>query len=159
MSALANTQLVAGNYYYDDLSKGAFFSTGRIVVTETHIVNFAGISGDFFDVHMDDGFAREQGFPARIAHGLLVLCMVDGLKNRADVKLQAIASLGWKDWNFKAPIVAGDSIRATITVAAMRPTSKGDRGVVELTFDVTNQNGEVVQSGSNTLLMRNQPPK
>lgn len=157
MSTLGKTELVAGNYFYDDLSQGAFFNTRRIVVTETHIVNFAGISGDFFDVHMDDDFAREQGFPARIAHGLLGLSLVDGLKNRADVQLRAVASLGWKEWNFKAPIVAGDSIGATIVVASMRPTSKGDRGIVELAFDVINQNGELVQSGVNALLMRNRP--
>ncbi len=148
-------QLSPGKYFYEDLSEGTFFTTGRIVVTETHIVNFAGISGDFFDVHMDDGFAREQGFPARIAHGLLGLCLIDGLKNRADVQLQAVASLGWKEWNFKAPIVAGDSIGATIKVRSMRPTSKRDRGIVELMFDVINQNGTVVQNGANALLIRN----
>lgn len=154
MSPLDQNELAAGIYFYDDLSEGAFFSTKRMVVTETHIVNFAGISGDFFDVHMDDGFAREQGFPARIAHGLLGLCLIDGLKNRADAQLQAVASLGWKEWNFKAPIVAGDSISARISIASMRPTSKKDRGVVELMFEVTNQKNEIVQSGVNALLMR-----
>lgn len=149
-----SSALPPGDYFYDDLSIGAFFKSGRIVVTETHIVNYAGISGDFFDVHMDDGFAREQGFPKRIAHGLLGLALVDGLKNRASVQLQAVASLGWKDWNFNAPIVAGDSIGATITVADLRLTSKGDRGITELQFDVANQHGTIVQSGRNALLMR-----
>ena len=101
-------------------------------MTESHIVAFAGMSGDFFDVHMDDEFAREQGFPGRIAHGLLGLCLVDGLKNRAEAQLQAVASLGWNEWSFKAPILAGDSIEATIRVAEMRLTSSGDRGVVQL---------------------------
>lgn len=154
MNTPNSSPLPAGKYYYSDLSVGAYFRTGRIVVTETHIVNFAGISGDFFDVHMDDGFAREQGFPARIAHGLLGLCLIDGLKNRADVQLQAVASLGWKEWSFKAPIIAGDSIGAEISVKSMRMTSKGDRGIVELNFEVTNQNGTTVQSGTNALLMR-----
>ncbi len=154
MNTNASTPLPAGKYFYGDLSVGSFFRTGRIVVTETHIVNFAGLSGDFFDVHMDEDFARAQGFPARIAHGLLGLCLIDGLKNRADVQLQAVASLGWKEWNFKAPIIAGDSIGAEISVKSMRETSKGDRGIVELNFDVTNQNGTLVQSGTNALLMR-----
>ncbi len=56
-----------------DITPRMSFDTGAIVVTESHIVNFAGVSGDFFDVHMDDVFAREQGFPARVAHGLLCL--------------------------------------------------------------------------------------
>lgn len=146
--------LPAGKAYYDDLHVGAFFRTGRITVTESHIVAFAGMSGDFFDVHMDDDFARAQGFPGRIAHGLLGLCLVDGLKNRAEVQLQAVASLGWNDWAFKAPIVAGDSIGATITVEDMRLTSSGDRGVVQLSFDVRNQQDVTVQRGRNALLMR-----
>ncbi|MBO6758662.1 MAG: MaoC family dehydratase N-terminal domain-containing protein [Roseibium sp.] len=148
------SRLPAGKAYYDDLHVGAFFRTGRITVTESHIVAFAGLSGDFFDVHMDDEFAREQGFPGRIAHGLLGLCLADGLKNRAEVQLQAVASLGWNEWSFKAPIVAGDSIGATILVEDMRVTSSGDRGVVQLGFDVTNQNGITVQAGRNALLMR-----
>ncbi|MXQ07363.1 acyl dehydratase [Alphaproteobacteria bacterium GH1-50] len=146
--------LPPGKYFHDDLSVGAHFRTGRITVTEAHIVAFAGLSGDFFDVHMDDDFARAQGFPGRIAHGLMGLCMVDGLKNRSDVQLQAVASLGWTEWSFKAPILPGDSIGATITVEEMRLTSAGDRGVVHLGFDVRNQNDVTVQAGRNALLMR-----
>jgi len=154
MKETATYALPAGKYYYDDLSVGASFDTGRITVTEAHIVAFAGMSGDFFDVHMDDDFAREQGFPGRIAHGLLGLCLIDGLKNRAEAQLQAVASLGWNDWSFKAPILAGDRIGATITVRDMRPTSSGDRGIVQLGFEVCNQAGALVQTGRNALLMR-----
>lgn len=154
MIASEKAVLTSGTYFFDDLSVGDSFRTGRIVVTETHIVNFAGLTGDFFDVHMDDDFARAQGFPGRIAHGLMGLCMVDGLKNRTEIRLQAVASLGWKEWKFSAPIVAGDSIGAIITVVSMRPTSKGDRGIIELDFDVTNQHGVSVQSGRNALMMR-----
>jgi 3-hydroxybutyryl-CoA dehydratase len=146
--------LMPGKAYFEDLHVGGYFKTGRITVTEAHVVAFAGMTGDFFDVHMDDAFARAQGFPGRIAHGLLGLCMVDGLKNRAEVQLQAVASLGWSDWAFKAPIFAGDSIAATITVDEMRVTSKRDRGVVHLTFDVRNQDEAIVQQGRNALLMR-----
>lgn len=148
------SRMAAGKYFYEHLRVGDCFATGRITVTEAHIVAFAGITGDFFDVHMDEQFAREQGFPGRIAHGLLGLCLVDGLKNRSQVQLQAVASLGWSDWSFKAPIVAGDTIEAVITVADMRLTSSGNRGVVSLTFDVRNQNGVGIQSGRNALLMR-----
>jgi acyl dehydratase len=56
-----------------DIQPGMEFLTPGLVVTETHIVNFAGLSGDFFDVHMDDEFARSVGFKARVAHGLLCL--------------------------------------------------------------------------------------
>ena len=149
-------ELQAGEYWYDDLATGDHWRTGGIVVTESHIVAFAGLSGDFFDVHMDDAFARAQGFPGRVAHGLLGLAMVDGLKNRAPVKVMAVASLGW-NWRFAGPIFAGDRIEATITVGERRLTSKGDRGIVHLGFEVTKQDGTLVQAGETILMTRRRP--
>jgi len=147
--------MTPGDYWFEDLRAGDWFETGHIVVTEAHIVAFAGLSGDFFDVHMDDEFARQQGFPGRIAHGLLVLAMTDGLKNRASVHIMAIASLGWT-WRFTGAVVAGDRIGARITVAEARLTSKG-QGLVTLHLEVTQQESRVVQKGETTLLVRHRP--
>jgi 3-hydroxybutyryl-CoA dehydratase len=145
-------QLPAGIYWFEDLHRGDWYETGHLVVTEAHIVAFAGLSGDFFDVHMDDEFARAQGFPSRIAHGLLGLSLTDGLKNRSSVHIMAVASLGWS-WRFVAPIFAGDRIGARITVAETRTSRKG-QGIVTLHLDVTQQEGRVVQQGETTLLVR-----
>jgi len=147
--------MAPGDYWFEDLRAGNWFDTGHIVVTESHIVAFAGLSGDFFDVHMDDDFARAQGFPSRIAHGLLVLALTDGLKNRASVRVMAIASLGWT-WRFTGAVVAGDRIGARITVGETRLTSKG-QGLVTLHLEVTQQEGHVVQKGETTLLVRHRP--
>ena len=147
--------LAAGEYWYEDLQPGDRYQTGALVVTEAHIVAFAGLSGDFFDIHMDDEFAREQGFPARVAHGLLGLALADGLKNRAGVRIMAIASLGW-NYRFKGPIFAGDRIRADIAVAGKRLSSKG-QGILTLAFQLGKQTGEVAQEGETTLLVRFRP--
>ena len=146
-------KLQAGLVTYEDLSIGDYFYTRNIDITETHIVNFAGISGDFFDVHMDREFALSKGFAGKIAHGLLILSLVDGLKNRAPTQLNAIASLGWENWEFKAPVCAGDSINCKITIAAKRKTSRGDRGIVKLFFEVFNNQRILVQTGTNNLLI------
>jgi 3-hydroxybutyryl-CoA dehydratase len=146
-------ELQPGLVLYEDLTIGDFFYTSNIDITESHIVNFAGISGDFFDVHMDKEFARRKGFSDRIAHGLLILSLVDGLKNRAPIKLNAVASLGWENWEFKAPVCAGDSINAKITIAAKRKTSRNDQGIVKLFFEVYNHESVLVQSGTNNLLI------
>jgi len=145
-------QLPPGDYWFEDLHEGDWFETGRIVVTEAHIVSFAGLSGDFFDVHMDDDFARAQGFPRRIAHGILVLALADGLKNRASVRLMVAASLGW-NWHFTDPVFAGDRIGATITILEKRLSSKG-KAILTLHLEVTQQEGRVVQKGKTTLLAR-----
>ena len=155
MTTEEHKQMAPGDYWFEDLRAGNWFDTGHIVVTESHIVAFAGLSGDFFDVHMDDDFARAQGFPSRIAHGLLVLALTDGLKNRASVRVMAIASLGWT-WRFTGAVVAGDRIGARITVGETRLTSKG-QGLVTLHLEVTQQEGHVVQKGETTLLVRHRP--
>jgi 3-hydroxybutyryl-CoA dehydratase len=147
--------LTPGEYWFEDLQPGDHYETGRLVVTEAHIVNFAGLSGDFFDIHMDDEFARSQGFPARVAHGLLGLALTDGLKNRSAVRIMAIASLGW-NWRFRGPIFAGDRIGAKVRIAEARLSSKG-QGILTLAFEVTKQDGSVVQEGETTLLTRRRP--
>jgi acyl dehydratase len=146
------SDLTPGEYWFEDLPVGGIWRTGGLVVTESHIVGFAGLSGDFFDVHMDDDFARSQGFSARLAHGLLGLALTDGLKNRASVKLMAVASLGW-DWRFVGPIVAGDRIAAVISVREKRLSSQR-KGIVTLRIEVSNQRGEIVQTGATTLIVR-----
>ncbi|MHA7774705.1 MaoC/PaaZ C-terminal domain-containing protein [Roseibium sp. M-1] len=147
-------QLPAGRYHYEEVAVGNWFETGRLVVTESHIVQFAGLSGDFFDVHMDDQFAIDDGFEGRVAHGLLGLILTDGLKNRAKTQLAAIASLGWNNWAFRKPIYIGTSIQARVEIVSKRLTSKGDRGIVGLGFSLRDAAGEVLQEGDNLLLMR-----
>jgi acyl dehydratase len=149
--------LAAGLYYHEDLLIQDAWTTGGILVTESHVLGFAGLSGDFFDLHVDEDFARELGFPGRVAHGLLGLALVDGLKNRAPVRLSAIASLGWA-WDFAAPIMIGDRIGARIAVASTRETRNPARGIAELSFEVKNQHGKVVQKGTNTLMMNRGRP-
>lgn len=141
-----------GEHSYDDLSVGDWYETAGVTVTEAHVVGFAGLSGDLFDVHMDDEFARAQGFPGRIAHGLLGLSLADGLKTRSTVRLMGVATLNW-NWSFRAPILIGDRIHVWIAVKAMRETRKPDRGIVTLEMRILNQRGEVAQEGETQLLM------
>ena len=144
--------------FYDDVPIGLTFDTGGLLVTDAHIVQFAGLSGDFFDVHMDDDFARSVGFNGRIAHGLLGLILIDGLKNRAEQRFAAIASLSWQ-WNFRAPLYPGERISGRLTVTAKRLTRRLDRGILTLGIQVLDSHGNVLQDGVNLLLVRTRTPK
>ena len=152
---VSQRRLPAGEQWFEALEVGDFYDTGGIIVTEAHVVAFAGISGDLFDVHMDEEFAKAQGFEGRLAHGLLGLALTDGLKNRAGARIMASASLGW-NWAFKAPILIGDRITARIEVAQKRMSKKG-LPILTLAIEVTKQGGAVVQSGETTLLARTRP--
>jgi len=144
--------LPAGLYRFADLQAGDRIETDGIVVSEALIDRFADLTGDRFAIHMSDSAAQELGFSRRVAHGLLVLSLVDGLKNQAAAELSAIASLGW-EWRFRNPVLAGDEIRATLTVVSKRLTSDSSRGIVALDVEVRDRDGELVQSGRNQLMV------
>lgn len=146
-------QLSAHGLGYDDVNPGDWFDTPRRIVTITDIEKFADLSGDRFEIHMSDAAAQEFGFPSRVAHGLPVLSIVDGLKNNSKADFKAIASLGW-DWKFEAPVLAGDELHARITVLSKRKTSVSGRAILQLGFSVQNHNGVQVQSGENLLMIQ-----
>jgi 3-hydroxybutyryl-CoA dehydratase len=150
-------QLAAGQYYYDDVEPGHWYETPAIILQGEQIDAFAKLSGDFFAIHMDDRAAQELGFPRRIAHGLLVLALTDGLKNQSQTTFHAVASLGW-NWKFLRPVFVGDQLTVKIAIVDKIATRKLHRGIVNLAFEVTNQEGAIVQSGTNQLMvLRKQP--
>jgi len=146
------TLLAPGRYGLDDLRIGDHWQTGTREISGGMIDAFADLSEDRFEIHMSDAAAQRHGFPGRVAHGLLVLSVIDGLKNAAPVQLAAVASLGW-DWSFQRPVFVGAVLMARIQVTALRPVSDGERGVATLAFDVTDNTGETVQRGTNKLMM------
>ncbi len=145
--------LSPGLYGFGDLEVGDRIETGDVNVTADLIDRFAGLTGDRFEIHMTSEAAQKHGFASRVAHGLLVLSLVDGLKNQAPAQFRAIASLGW-DWTFRQPVLADDCIRATITISEKRPTRREDRFILHLSLEVINQRGEVVQLGRNILMVQ-----
>lgn len=152
MTTASEPALKPGYFGLNDLKPGDWFSTGERVVSAELIDAFADLTGDRFEIHMDESAAKRHGFAGRVAHGLLVLSLVDGLKNQSPVSFRAVASLGW-EWSFTAPVLAGDRIGVRIAVRSLRHTRHKDRGIACLEFDVTNQRGETVQIGENQLML------
>lgn len=144
--------LSRGLYGYEDVKVGDQYSTPALPITAQIIDTFADLSGDRFEIHMDEEAAKRHGFSGRVAHGLLILSLVDGLKNQADVQFKAQASLGW-NWRFSAPVVIGDTIKSSVQVLEISAPKSKERAIISLDFSVTNQHGEVVQEGTNKLMI------
>jgi acyl dehydratase len=144
--------LPSGYHGFDDVAPGDRIETGEITVTTAAIDAFAELTGDRFAIHMSDAAAHEMGFPSRVAHGLLVLSLIDGLKNQCPAQFRAVASLGW-DMRFSRPVLAGDRVRGRLTVAEKRLISDCSRGILTLHVEALNQADEVVQSGLNRLMV------
>ena len=144
--------LEPGLHGFDDVAAGDRIETDATIVSAKAIDAFAALTGDRFAIHMSDTAAQELGFPSRVAHGLLVLSLIDGLKNQCPAQFRAVASLGW-DMRFSRPVLAGDRIHGRLKVTEKRLISDGKRGILTLNVEAVNQTGEVVQSGLNRLMV------
>lgn len=141
-------------YYLEDLHEGQEFVSGGRTVTEADVVQFVGLSGDYNPLHTDEEFARGTRFGTRVVPGLLGLSILAGLMHRLGVfDGTALAALGLENWRFLAPIYIGDTIHFRMTIAGVRRTEAGDRGVVQRHFRLLNQRGEVVQEGDFAMLV------
>ena len=133
--------------YFDELNVGDALVTGRRTVTEADIVNFAGISGDFFYAHMDDIAARDSLFEKRVAHGYFVLSAAAGLFVDP-APGPVLANYGLESLRFVKPVYPGDTIQATLTVKQKTAREKKEgqplQGVVAWDVEVKNQADELV---------------
>ena len=133
--------------YFDELEIGETLITHRRTVTEADVVNFAGVSGDFFYAHMDDVAAKESLFERRVAHGYFVLSAAAGLFVDP-APGPVLANYGLENLRFVKPVYIGDTIQARLT--CKQKTIKEDRegqipqGVVAWDVEVRNQTDEPV---------------
>ena len=138
--------------FFDDIAVGEEYESPGRTVTETDIVLFAGLSGDYNVLHTDAEFMKTSIFGERIAHGLLGLAVQSGLFSRATQAYATVAFVGLR-WKFKAPIRIGDTIRLRARVLTKRETDKPDRGIITLARTIVNQRDEVVQEGETDVLV------
>lgn len=139
--------------YYEDLNVGdEHLSTGR-TVTETDVVSFAGLSGDFNNMHIDEEFAKKTVFGTRVAHGLCVLSIASGLWFTMP-RLATVAFMGLEDWRFSGAVKFGDTIRITRKLAEKKEHKRPSMGLLTFEVNVHNQNEEVVQKGTWVILVQ-----
>jgi acyl dehydratase len=141
--------------YYEDLTEGQTFTSPARTVTETDLVSFAMLSGDWNPIHTNQEFAQETYYSKRVVHGVFGISMMTGLLDRTGLfDGSAIAMLGIRDWTFKGPIFVGDTIHFEMEIVSKRLTSKEDRGIVDRKFKLINQRGETVQEGNIAIMLR-----
>lgn len=144
--------------YWEDWEIGAEFESSGRTVTEADIVTFAGLSGDYNPLHINEEYCKQTQFGTRIAHGPLVYAIAAGLLFQLHLYDDTlIAFLGFDSLKFTKPVKAGDTIRARIKVLETRETSNPERGVMKRQLTVLNQRDEVVQEGVQAFLLKRKP--
>jgi acyl dehydratase len=147
-----------GRLYYEDMTVGTRWVSPRRTVTEADVSAFAGLSGDFNPLHVDEVAAQAGAFGRRVAHGALVLSIATGLRQQMPIfrgSLRALLEL--RSWRFLAPVFMGDTIVTVNTVESSRETSNPKQGIVVQRVDIVNQRGETVQSGELVSLVSRRP--
>ncbi len=144
--------------YWEEWDIGAEFESAALTVTEADIVAFAGLSGDYNPLHINEEHCKKTIFGSRIAHGPLVYAIAAGLLFQLHLYDDTlIAFLGFENLKFTKPVKPGDTIHARIKVLEKRETSNADRGVMKRQLQVLNQRGEVVQEGIQAFLLKRKP--
>ena len=144
--------------FWEDWELGKSFISSARTVTETDIVMFAGISGDYNPLHINEEHCKKTQFGTRIAHGPLVYAIAAGLLFQLHLYDDTlIAFLGFENLRFTKPVKIGDTIHAKVTVTELTETSKADRGVMKRLLQVINQNGDLVQEGVQAFLLHKRP--
>jgi acyl dehydratase len=147
-------------YRFEDLHVGLRFRSPGRTITDADLVGFAGLTGDFSELHTSDVYAKNSQFGRRVAHGMLGLAYAHGLMwaRTGELRETAIAFLGIADWKFVAPIYVGDTIFVNYVLAEIRDSKSRPTQAIA-TFDVTlvDQDERVLQQGRKVLLVSKVP--
>lgn len=144
--------------YFEEFQPGQKIVTTGRTVTETDIVNFAGISGDFTQIHTDSEYSKNTPVGQRVAHGLLGIAIASGLAIQTGV-LEGTVLLfrEIKNWKFIKTIFIGDTIHVILEVKSKKAISRIGGGSVDITLSVVNQEGETVMKGDWVVLIASKP--
>jgi acyl dehydratase len=144
--------------WFEDYQVGSVCETAGRTITESDVMNFAGITGDFNELHTNAELMRDSAFGARLVHGALVLSIVTGLRQQSGLfDGTIVAPVEIRSWRYRAPVYINDTIRALEEAIELRETSRPDRGIMVQRISVLNQRDEVVQEGEMVTLLRRRP--
>jgi 3-hydroxybutyryl-CoA dehydratase len=143
--------------YFEQFALGDSMTSPARTITETDIVAFAALSGDWTAIHTDAEYAAKGNFGERVAHGLLGLSIASGLAVRLGFIEETAIAFRELDWKFSLPIKIGDTIHMRAEVVEKKAVPRLGGGMVALDVAVLNQRNEVTQRGTWKMLVKSRP--
>lgn len=115
--------------------------------TETDVILYAGLSGDFNPIHVDKEYATKTRFKQRIAHGLLTSSLLSQLLG---MHLPGKGSVYMNQTlRFTKPVFIDDTITATGTVKEIDE----EKNTVTIKTECHNQHGDLVLTGTAMMMV------
>ncbi len=140
--------------YFEDYSIGQVRTSRGRTITEADIVNFAGLSGDFVELHVNEEYAKRGPFGRRIAHGALIFSISTGLMVQMTSDHEAIVAFRGVDaLRFLEPVFIGDTIHV-MKKTIEKKSNDGIRGLIIFETTVLKQDGKAVLSYVDRLMVK-----
>ena len=144
--------------YFEEFETGQSIITAARTVTESDVVSFAGLTGDYNQIHIDAEFSQNSPFGQRVAHGLLVLSISMGLVVQTGVmEGTVLAFREIQEWKFSKPVFLGDTLHVELTIVETKEIPRLGGGSVLIEAKVYNQRDEIVEKGVWNALLASRP--
>ena len=146
-------QTLGLGFTWEQLSPGQKFRTLNRTITEADLMMFIGCTGMVEVIFTDHTFGAERGtIQGRFVPAAMTYSLIEGLLCQSMIQGTGLAMLELKK-KILAPVRVGDTIHAEVEITSVRPTSKGNRGIVASNIEIKNQNGEAVISYEATRML------
>ncbi|MCB9450047.1 MAG: MaoC family dehydratase N-terminal domain-containing protein [Anaerolineaceae bacterium] len=144
-------------YYFEEIEIGQTLVTRGRTITETDIVQFAALTGDYNPMHTDAEFTKNHFVGQRIAHGLLSLSYAVGLIYQLGLMERTILTFRSLEMKFSQPVFIGDTIHAQLKIIEKKEMKRLGGGHLTGEIKIINQDGKTVQSGTMSLMLALKP--
>lgn len=143
--------------YFEQFEVGQEVATAGRTITESDILRFAGLSGDFNQIHTDAIYAQHGPFGRRVAHGMLVQSIATGLAVQTGFIEDTVLAFRELSCKFSLPTYIGDTIHVRLAIIEKKALPRLGGGQLDMKFSVVNQEGKVVQRGNWLMLVKSAP--
>ena len=144
--------------YFEEFFVGQKVTTVGRTVTEYDVMTFAGLSGDYNQIHTDAEFSKGTQIGQRIAHGILGLSIASGLAMRTGIlEGTVIVFREINAWKFVKPVFINDTIHVELEVKETKALPRIGGGGVTIELEVKNQKDEVCHRGVWNVLVMSKP--
>lgn len=141
--------------FWEDFAVGEKIKTDSITITDAHLVNWAGLTMDFYPLHMNEEYAKKTAFGQRIAHGPLTFALSIGLVGSTGILGDSlVAWIGIENMRVPAPVMIGDTLTVDAEVTKKRETKRPENGITVFHYTIRNQKGVCVMEFDNLFLMK-----
>ena len=143
--------------FFEEFEIGQKLTTRGRTITESDIVQFGSLTGDFNPMHFDDAYMQDHMLGQRVAHGLLTVSYAAGQAFQLGFMEQTVLSFRSMEMKFSIPVYIGDTVHVEIEVKETKPAKRLGGGLVTLGIRIINQDDKAVQKGTWVVLVASQP--